>query len=132
MLVRPYYLTLLFSGDGEPVPVVSPDPGLEREWSKGTDYYKVIAWERPFPLWLAEAICQELTLLLADANCGACSPRQKQDGSSVNWHGNGVGRAWAAGMNRRTGRSFPAFWRKGRVCPFLPQVLAGRLFSCGN
>ena len=68
MLVRPYYLVLLFSGDGKTVPVVSPDPGLEREWSKGTDYYKVIAWERPFPLWLAEAICQELTLLLADAN----------------------------------------------------------------
>ncbi|NLZ43926.1 MAG: DEAD/DEAH box helicase family protein, partial [Clostridia bacterium] len=130
MLVRPYYLTLLFSGDGEPVPVVSPDPGLEREWSKGTDYYKVIAWERPFPLWLAEAICQELTLLLADANCRRLFSPAKAGriicklARERGWPG--VGR-WYEPPDRPV---FPGLLAKREsFARLLPQVLAGRLFS---
>jgi competence protein ComFA len=130
MLVRPYYLVLLFSGDGKTVPVVSPDPGLEREWSKGTDYYKVIAWERPFPLWLAEAICQELTLLLADANCRRLFSPAKAGriiGKLARERGcPGAGR-WYEPPDRPV---FPGLLSKREsFARLLPQVLAGRLLS---
>ncbi|NLY89076.1 MAG: DEAD/DEAH box helicase family protein [Firmicutes bacterium] len=130
MLVRPYFLTLLLSGDGEPVPTVSPDPGLEKEWIKGTDYYKVLAWERPFPLWLAEAICQELAALPAAAGCGRPFSPAKIERMICR---RARKRGWPA-----TGRWFEPperpvfpglFEKRERFTSLLPQVLAGRMFS---
>ena len=130
MLVRPYFLTLLFSGDGEPVPVVSPDPGLEKEWSRGTDYYKVIAWERPFPLWLAEAICQELASLLTVGGRGRPFSPSKTGriickiARNRGWQGTG---RWFEPPDRPV---FPGlFGKRDSFARLLPQVLAGRLYS---
>ena len=130
MLFRPYFLTLLFSGDGAAASTVSPDPSLEKEWIKGTDYYKVLAWKQPFPLWLAEMISRELALFLASGNHGRPFSPGKTGrfigklARSQGWPGAG---RWYEPPDRP---SFPGlFEKRERFTRLLPQVLAGRLFS---
>ncbi len=65
MLTRRYFVTLRRPKKGPPAVGLSPEPGLDREWIEKTAYSGVAVWNRPFPLWLAEDLQQELSRLLA-------------------------------------------------------------------
>lgn len=130
MLARPYFLTFLLTGEGSPTPTVSPDPGLERMWIRNTGYHKVIAWERPFPLWLAEVIREELFSLLAvDGRRRPFSPAKLGRIISTRARTRGwpaAGR-WCEPPDRPVFSGI--FEQREGFSGLLPQVLTGRLFS---